>query len=492
MAAGCYDPYAAAALESECDRVRYTQEGGRNHQLNTSAFNMASLIEAGRIGEDFVVEALTSAAQDAGLDHDEIGPSIVSGFRGARRKVGAREVPDLGSFVEVDGEEFSLGDDADDGLGGAPDDPRERLIAQELAKLQIRAEAKRRFDEHQATADIELWGDMPPVDGGSFLFDDAAVSRVLWGREDQILWSEGEALMIVGSSGLGKTTLAGLVLRCQLGLAEHVLGLPVLEAQGRILYLAMDRPRQIRKSLLRQLQPNDREVVADRLIVRSGPPLADILTRPSLITEMAQDVGASTVYIDSLKDIAIGLSEDGVGAAYNRTRQHALAHDIQLLELHHMVKRGQNGGIPRELSDVYGSNGLTAGAGTVIALGGKAGDPIIDFALLKQSSGDVGPFQLEVDHERGRINIVEGVNLLQIVADSGQEGATARDVAIALFDVDTPSRGENEKARRRLDSLVDSGRLQRIDGVRGGGQRSQPTRWTMPGIVVETSAEELS
>ena len=55
-----------------------------------------------------------------------------------------------------------------------------------------------------------------------------------------MLWPEGEAL-VAGSLGVGQTTLAGQVIRAQLGIgSSEVLGLTVAETSGNILYLAMD------------------------------------------------------------------------------------------------------------------------------------------------------------------------------------------------------------------------------------------------------------
>lgn len=88
------DPYANKALAEECANVAAAPEGRRNHQLNTSTFNLAGIVAAGRIGRDEVVNALTAAARAAGLDDTEITPTIQSGFRGSDTKVGARAIPD--------------------------------------------------------------------------------------------------------------------------------------------------------------------------------------------------------------------------------------------------------------------------------------------------------------------------------------------------------------------------------------------------------------
>lgn len=312
-----------------------------------------------------------------------------------------------------------------------------------------------------------IWGSHTPIAAAHYLFDNDDQQIALWGAGEHILWAEGEALMIAGGMGLGKTTLAGQLLRAQLGLDHDVLGLPVAPAVGPILYLAMDRPRQIRRSMLRQFDATERDQLAN-LLIRPGPPIADIAVRPTLLAEMAAEAGAAVIYIDSLKDAAIGLSSDEVGAAYNRARQYALANGCQLCELHHLIKRNSMGGSPNSVADVYGSNWLTAGAGSVIMLTGDPGDPIIDFRHAKQPHSEVGPFRLLHNQSSGRFSIVHEVDLLALAAAAAPQGLTPQGAAAAIFEQDKPSRAQVEKARRRLDKLVTAGQLVRIEGMKGG------------------------
>ena len=73
--------YGQRALDGEADAVRETAEGSRNARLNQAACAIGNLIAGGEITEDDAREALTDAAQDAGLDHHEIKATIASGFR---------------------------------------------------------------------------------------------------------------------------------------------------------------------------------------------------------------------------------------------------------------------------------------------------------------------------------------------------------------------------------------------------------------------------
>ncbi len=81
----------------------------------------------------------------------------------------------------------------------------------------------------------------------------------VWGGGSDVLWSAGETLIIEAHIGLGKTSLAGLLVRALL-FAGEVLGQPVKQlAPGqKVLYLALDRPDQIKRSMARQFTPEQR------------------------------------------------------------------------------------------------------------------------------------------------------------------------------------------------------------------------------------------
>ncbi len=73
--------YAERALDHECNALRESGEGGRNHRLNTAAFNLGTLVGAGALTGDEVRLALGAAALDAGLDVDETKKTIASGLK---------------------------------------------------------------------------------------------------------------------------------------------------------------------------------------------------------------------------------------------------------------------------------------------------------------------------------------------------------------------------------------------------------------------------
>lgn len=349
-----------------------------------------------------------------------------------------------------------------DDLGDWLDENPANEVARSYAKFEKDDETTTTEEDKQKT-----------VDGATFILSAPEKIPAVWGRDDEVLWPEGESLMIAGGLGLGKTTLAGLLVRA-LHFGGEVLGLPVLAADAPILYLAMDRPRQISRSMRRQFTEQHQARLKDRLIVWPGPLEQDLAKKPELLMELAYRFGAGHVFIDSLKDAAIGLSDDEVGAAYNRARQLLIAQDRQLCELHHLIKRATG-----SADDVYGSRWLTAGCGSLIVLTGEPGDPVVSFQHRRPPAAEVGPYQLLSYQNTGEISICHSIDLIELakaVADSG--GLSAKAAACALFEKKEPDRNEIEKARRKLDSLTKSkGRLIQVVGHRGGADGEGETKW---------------
>lgn len=316
------------------------------------------------------------------------------------------------------------------------------------------------------------------VDGARFILDQPSDVPAIWGSDRRVLWARGEALMIAGGQGLGKTTLAGQLTAGLLGVGDNrVLGLPVVDLGCVILYLAMDRPRQIARSLRRQFTPADRSVLSERLVVWEGPPPRDLAANPALLARMASYYKAALVVVDSLKDAAVRLSEDAVGAQWNRARQHLLAQGCQLLELHHSTKRGPAGGPISGVADIYGSTWLTSGCGSIILLTGEPGDPIVSFRHVKQPAEEVGPWQLLHDQSAGHLSIDFQIDLVELVKATGVDGLTAKSAAVSITGKENPSRADVEKTRRKLDKLVETGALVRMDGRPGGTRGGSTTAW---------------
>lgn len=79
-------PYGRKALDDELGILAATPEGGRNDQLNRSAFNIAQLVNAGHVDADEASTALEHTARMIGLTPTEVTATIRSAGGGATIK----------------------------------------------------------------------------------------------------------------------------------------------------------------------------------------------------------------------------------------------------------------------------------------------------------------------------------------------------------------------------------------------------------------------
>lgn len=348
----------------------------------------------------------------------------------------------------------------------------------QLTVMRGRHRAKELFDIEQAqAAKASLEMSTRVHDGASFLLDMPPLPPSIWGNEGDILWSRGESLIIAGPQGVGKTTLAGQLLRGALGLLPTVLGYPIVPCDHRVGYLAMDRPEQARRNIGRMFHEEEREYLAEFLRFWSGPPQTDMAADPETLVRVAKLLEVDMLFVDSLKDAAVGLSKDEVGAGYNRARQLCLAEGVQLVELHHMVKNGVDGKPPKNLRDVYGSTWITSGAGSVIVLWGEAGDPVVEFHHLKQPFNEVGPFKILHNRESGLSEIYHDsdTDVIALARRCATTGLTALEAAVCIYTTEHPTRGQIEKARRKLGEYVEKGLL--FLSSSGGKHSGLPDKW---------------
>lgn len=316
----------------------------------------------------------------------------------------------------------------------------------------------------------------PFVGAGQFILDQPDRPAAWWGHGSEVLAAEGEALIIVGGQGLGKSTLAQQLALGRAGFTEYsnLLGYPVTPGRRRVLYLAMDRPRQIARSMRRMVGEAWRHELDDKVLIWPGPPPRDLAKHPHLLTEMSHAAAADTAIVDSTKDAAIGLNDDEVGASWNLARQHALRAGVEVVELHHPRKVG-NGATrtAASIDDAYGSTWITSGAGSVIVLTGAPGDPVVKLWHVKQPFDEVGPFEVLHDRDTGRSSRYDVLDLAAVVRSLGR--ITAEGAACRLYGTEKPTASEREKARRALQKLTRNGQLVQLS--EGDRATSTPAEW---------------
>ena len=362
-----------------------------------------------------------------------------------------------------------------------------RTIAASIRLVEARA-GKDASDHLDAGHGLDAFVDVPlpeepaserprTIGGGEWILDAPMEVPSLWGDGDRVLHAQGEAFIICGPDGVGKTTLAQQYVLARLGLRESLLGMPVRPATGKVLYLAADRPQQAARSFRRMVTEADRAVLDERLVVHQGPLPFLITDDPNLLSQFVLELGCTDVVIDALKDVALDIADDAMGSRINLALQICIRDGLEVVLLHHQRKAEAQNKTPRKLADVYGSRWITAGAGSVAMVWGEAGDPYVQLRHLKQPAADVGPLNLLHDHNSGATTLVEDVDPLELMAHSGRHGLTATAFAVVLYGKADPSRSEVEKARRRLKGLARKGLAIEQDAPADGSSGKAEARY---------------
>jgi hypothetical protein len=368
------------------------------------------------------------------------------------------------------------------GARAATPDPeradRIRALADELEDR----DAARVLVAERAAADRVKPDRVRVMPGDEFTLDLPAEIVALIGEGTSVLAMPGEGTLFAGGDGVGKSTLVQQLALARVGLKADFLGFKVAIAPKRILYLAMDRPGQIRRSLARMVSERDRAALRDRFVAWVGPLPIDPLASPHALADWIEaEFGGdiSDVYVDSYKDLAPGLSEDKPGAQLNLAMQEVLARDIQWFGIHHQRKPSADRTHDYALSDIYGSRWITAGVGSVFMVLGDAGDSTVELRHVKQPAGVVGPLLVRHDHTTGSSTRHLG-NTTAAAALMSEEGRqfTVRELAIELYGDD------DRKFTQRVDRELKKLATDFTSGVvvepakKGGANGTSPALWS--------------
>lgn len=350
--------------------------------------------------------------------------------------------------------------------------------ASELRRLRARRDAKELLAaEGIVVPPEELRSRLEPA--GDFIFNEPETIPAVWGAGGDVLWSEGEGVMIASHQGLGKTTIAQQLVLHRAGFRQGpLLGYPVARTERPMLYLAMDRPRQAARSMRRMVPPEHREALNAWLQVWRGPLPVNPLASPATVADWVEMIcpGCGTLVVDSVKDLAPGVSKDEVGAALNMTFQEIIARGTELLLLHHERKAASGEQRHHALDDVYGSTWLTSGLGSVLALDGEPGDATVVLRHLKPPADPVGPLTLRHDHDTGVTTTMDGprstwTTLRGLGID---QGITVEQLAQWVYGRSTTA--HQQRVRRELVAWEQQQLVRQVPGQTTAGRRT-PSTW---------------
>ncbi|ADU06411.1 Bifunctional DNA primase/polymerase [Micromonospora sp. L5] len=381
----------------------------------------------------------------------------------------SKTIHELGARVEEDWCELLGSSNEPSG----DDDDSGSAVLRLVQDMENRHQAKKLFDSKRYKELLSLSKRSRRMTGAEFLTELGEGLPTIWGEDQKVLWITGEALLIVGGDGVGKTTTLQQLILARLGLGDELWDLPVVPLEGRGLYLAMDRPAQAARSLGRMVREEDRPTLAERLEVWNGPLPVDIMGSPSAMADWIRaefGEGISDVYVDSYKDLAASLSDDATGSGLNMAMQEVLARGMNWVGLHHQRKANGQNKTPNELSDVYGSRWITAGVGSVVFLDGQAGSEEVEVKHLKQPLAKVGPLMVSHSHSLGRSETVTPKMTADTALRAGpREGMTVKQVVKRIYGgARVESEAVEGKIRRQLDAMVKAERAVKIPGKKGG------------------------
>lgn len=432
---------------------------------------------AGRATPQVTPETILGRYREAiaggeGSRHDHMVEDVL-----AMTRMGEQGWSQAATYIDLMGTEFVEMADATKREGGARLARSEFTRSVDGAATKVTATPTRNNGSEASTTNANGQAKLPrswveSVESGAVILDTPPTPDPLWGTADECAWARGEPLLVYAATGIGKTTVADQLLLRMVGIGEPtLLGLPVVLTEGTVLLLAYDRPAQALRSLARMVEPYDRDVLAERLLVERRRLWRVKPDDPEALWRGAAQLGVTVIVIDSLKDVAANLSDPEMATAYNDAIQTCVARGIDVLTLHHPRKTGDGKTRILSLDDVYGSTWVTAGQGSVVALNGDAGTTVAEWAHLKMPSGEVGPFTVRFDYLQGTVKREGILDVLDpLVGAPGYSWVPITDITLAVYgDNDDTNR---KKAKRRLQKYEVRGLAEST-----GQGRGKPVLW---------------
>src|SRR5262245_54457071 len=291
--------------------------------------------------------------------------------------------------------------------------------------------------------------------------------EVIWGDGSEVVWASGELLLAASYTGVGKTTLLSCVIDAATGQAPpSLLGYPFGRTFKRVLLLALDRPRQIRRAMQRHYRDVE---IGDAVHVLTAFPWR-LDADPSQLASYLARYEMEAVFIDSVKDLVTEIDKPAGAEIFQRAVAACIGAGIEVMALTH-VRKPAKGWPTLTMNDLYGGGSFAWSAGSIVLLQGPPGAEAVSFEQVKSPVEPIVPFRMAIDKDLGTLAAVEyAPGTALSITRAHPEGVTASFVAAIL--------GVTERhARRQLNAGVDSGDLARLEGLVTPRGR-EPTVWT--------------
>lgn len=349
----------------------------------------------------------------------------------------------------------------------------------EKQKQLVRRVAKKELDAEEleaAASNSIIVERATPLGAAIFALPDT--TPTVWGDGQRVAWAKGQTLMLAAKQGLGKSTLAQNLFLRRIGvLSDEFLGMPVdVPAEGKALYLGMDRPPQILGSMRRMVESEHADLLNKRAVFWPGPLPPKLVEDPDAFAlwVLERAPGCHTVVFDSVKDITVGISKDEVGAQINALFQVLLVHGMEVVAVHHQRKGGSDDKDKvSSLDDIYGSVHLTNGAGSIFTIDGKPGDARVSMRHLKSALEMFEEFDLLIDFGTGQMLKSDApvYTVGGVLIAAGLDGISVNEIAQKVYNQDIKKTRADVRAK-----LKDLAGAQKLPPVPGLGA-SQPERW---------------
>jgi hypothetical protein len=425
-----------------------------------------------RFGWDGAIEQIHAAAMEAyeargsRLDDAEFD-RLVAFAVGEVRDTGEEEL-----YEAWQSDDWKQSDD--------PTQPNDSDILREIKRLSTIDEARRVIRERAAQKLLDACSDQT-LDGVAFL-ESNVDKPPLWGIGDRSLLAPGQGSMVFGSDGAGKSSIMQQFTFARLGLGpDEILGFPVEQSDQTALYLALDRPEQIRRSIARMVDvanPTVRDRLKRKLVVWRGALPFHCDMDPKAFADWLMQIGGDDLGLliaDSVKDMVSSCTEDAAGMGFNDTVQHITSRGVEFGCCHHNRKPNAANTRPRKLADVYGSRWLTAGLGSVLNIW-KLDDHRRELTQLKTPYGNpIQPVEYTDDYTHGVSSTAEKWTdvLVDALAAAGSNGLTDAEAVAAVFKVgpkDHTYHAYRKKIARLLQRWTENANTayERVETVRDG------------------------